>query len=450
MLASRGGVVSAVLPDSIGAEVGFEPGDVLRSINGHPLRDVIDYQFYGADERLLLVVERAGEEQGVLIERDADEELGLIFAAPLFDGLRECNNHCPFCFVRQMAPGMRRTLCLRDDDYRLSFLSGSFVTLTDLAEDDWQRIAEQHLGPLYVSVHATDVTLRRKLLGNPNAPDVLAQLRRLGDLGVEVNAQIVLVPEWNDGEALRRSIADLGDLWPTVRTLAIVPVGLTRYHRGGLRVLRPDEARAVLDLVAEVAPPLRERFGCTWVYPSDELYLLAGEPVPPATFYDDDAQRENGVGLVRELLDDWEMTRAELAAAFRRAKRRPSVPRRVTLVCGMSIAPVLSAMATELRDITGVDVEVVSVVNRLFGEQVTVSGLLTGADVLEALRGRDLGERVFLPEGMFAPGEADEERVTLDDLTLASMATQLGVPVSLASTMSEVAEPVAGRGGRRR
>ena len=348
-----------------------------------------------------------------------------------------------------MPRGMRRTLCVRDDDYRLSFLQGSYITLTNLTEADWERIGEQRLSPLYVSVHATEVALRRRMLGNPTAPDILEQLRRLGGLGIEVHAQIVVVPGRNDGAALERSIRDLAGLWPTVRTLAVVPVGLTRYHRGGLRLNTPDEAREILALVDRVAAPQRERCGCTWLYPSDELYLLAAVAVPEAAAYDDDAQRENGVGLVRELLDDWEITREQLVRWRRPLLDRMRRPRRATLVCGALIAPVLRSMATELAVLSAVALDVLPVTNAFFGADVTVSGLLTGGDVVAALRGRDLGERVFLPDVMFAPAEADEARVTLDGMSVRELEAQLGASVSLASTMGEVLGALGRRGWRR-
>lgn len=445
MPAVQGGVVSEVWPDGIGAEVGIEPGDVLISVNGHPLHDVVDYQFYGAEERLELVVARAGELHTLEIERDLDEPLGLEFASPLFDALRECRNQCAFCFVRQMPRGMRRTLCLRDDDYRLSFLSGNYITLTNLSEADWQRIGEQRLSPLYVSVHATETALRRRMLGNAAAPDVLPQLRRLGEMGIEVNAQIVVVPGWNDGEALRRSIADLAALWPTVQSLAVVPVGLTRYHRGGLRVLTAPEARDILALVDTCAEQPRSLCGCTWVYPSDEMYLLAGVAVPDADYYDDDAQRENGVGLVRELLDDWAVLRSELGR-----NRRKSAVRRATLVCGTLVAPVLAPLTAELSALLGTELHLATVANAFFGADVTVSGLLTAADVMAALKDRDLGERVFLPDVMFAPGADDAQRVTLDEVSVAQLAAQWGVPVSLAGALSDVAGVLLAKGGKRR
>lgn len=422
-----GGVIAAVLAHSVGDEVGLEPGDRLLSINGHALRDILDYRYYSAEENLVLVIEREGQRHRLEIERDYDEDLGIEFAQPLFDGLRQCNNRCPFCFVQQMPRGLRSTLYLHDDDYRYSFLQGSYVTLTNLTEDDWQRVAEQHLSPLYVSVHATDLQVRRKVLGNPEAPDILAQLRRLAEMGIRVHGQIVISPGMNDGEVLRRSIEATAALWPTVRTLAIVPVGLTRYQQGCVRPLGTDEAVAVLGIVAQYASEIRQQLGCTWLYPSDELFLLAGQPIPPSAFYDDDAQHENGVGLVRILLDDW-------LKAKRRARTVRSGVSRITLVCGTLIAPLLNEMAAEFGALAGLEAEVVPVVNRLFGEMVTVSGLLTGNDVLAALRERELGQYVFLPRAMFD----STGRLTLDDLTLDAMRERLGVPVSTASAMSEV------------
>jgi putative radical SAM enzyme (TIGR03279 family) len=424
---ANGGVISSLDPDGIGAEIGLEPGDVLVSINGHVLRDVIDYRFYGDEEELVLIVERAGEQHRLEIERDLDEDLGIAFAEPTFDGMRQCINHCPFCFVQQMPRGLRRTLYIHDDDYRYSFLQGNFITLTNLSEEDWERLTTQRLSPLYVSVHATDLETRRRLLGNPQAPDILAQLRRLREARIQVHGQTVLVPGMNDAAVLERSIADLAALWPTVQTLALVPVGLTRHQRGVVRRLTPEEARAVLDIAERVGPGLRKRTRRTWLYPSDELYLLAGRTVPPARFYDDDAQRENGVGLVRELLDDW----AEVAEQVRPVA---GPIRRATLACGALIAPVLAQLAGELSARSGVALEVVAVPNGLFGESVTVSGLLTGQDVLAALKGRDLGDRVYLPLVMF--GEEGER--TLDEISPSDLAAALGKPVALVETLSEV------------
>ena len=444
MRTSRGGIISQVLPGSIGKDVGLEQGDVLVSINGHPLRDVIDYRYYAAEEMLTLDVRRGGISHRLEIERDYNESLGLEFESAVFDRMRLCNNQCSFCFVRQMPGGMRRSLYLQDDDYRYSFLTGSFVTLTNLGKDDWQRIKEQHLSPLYVSIHATDPKVRRTMLGNPSAPDIIQQLWRLQSLGIEMHGQIVLLPGVNDGDILCRSIEELAEICPALATLAIVPVGLTRYCHRDLRPLNRQEARTALALIDRCAAAVRQRTGETWIYPSDELYLLAGRPLPDSTFYDRDDQRDNGVGLVRELLTDWQMMRDNLV-------KGSLAQRRITLVCGTLIAPILGQIVQELRGSTGLDAQLVPIVNRRFGETVTVSGLLTGQDVLTALQRRDLGERVYLPRAMFdATG-----RLALDDLTPATLAKRLATPVSQVSSMGEVVEslnrevsptPTAGEG----
>jgi len=422
-----GGVIASVAEGSVGEEIGLEPGDALVSINGHALRDVIDYRYYGAEEELVLVVDRQGERHRLVVERDYGEDLGLDFVEPVFDGMRLCANRCPFCFVSQLPPGLRRSLYLRDDDYRYSFLSASYITLTNLTPEDWDRIGEQHLSPLYVSIHASDNSVRRAMLGRPDAPDIMAQLVRLAELDIRVHGQVVIVPGMNDGEVLWRTVDDVCGLWPTVQTLALVPVGLTAHHSHGLRLLRSDEAQDIVREALGRVPGLRATLGKTWLYPSDELFLIAGEPIPDAAFYDDPAQMDNGVGLVRALLDDWATTRG-------RAGRLRTSVRRITLVCGTGIAPILGRLAAELGDATGVEVGLVPVTNRLFGETVTVSGLLCGGDVLRALEGVDLGERTFVPAAMF---EATGTR-TLDEYTLDELRARLGVPVVPVSTVGEV------------
>ena len=437
---AKGGVIAEVHSGSIAAELGLRPGDVLLSINGHILRDVIDYRFYGAEEELELVavsplcpwdkvpravgpnyrVERNGERIVYEVERGYDQELGLEFAEPTFDGLRRCNNRCEFCFLKGMPPGMRRSLYVKDDDYRYSFLFGNFITLTNLTEDDWDRLAEQRLSPLYVSVHATDLALRRRILGSLAAPDVMEQLKRLGSLSIQVHAQIVLIPGLNDGQHLARTVADLAALYPTVQSIAVVPLGLTKYHRGPFRVYRPEEAGPILTQISAWQREYRRQYGLNLVYASDEWYLLAGLEVPPAEEYDGFPQLENGVGLTRVFLDEeFRVSGCEFRVG------------RVTLVCGTLIAPLLERKAAELSEVA---VELVPVENRFFGATVTVSGLLTGRDVIEALRDHDLGDLVFLPRAMFdAAGE-----LTLDDMSPAAIGERLGVRVEVAGTMGEV------------
>jgi putative radical SAM enzyme (TIGR03279 family) len=456
------GVVAAVAEGSIAERKEVRPGDQMVSINGHALRDVIDYRFYGAEEELEIIIERDGQRRVFHVERSYDEDLGIEFTAPTFDGIRRCNSQCTFCFIAGMPKGMRPSLYVRDDDYRYSFLFGNFVTLTNLIEGDWQRLAEQRLSPLYVSVHATDLALRRRILGNPAAPDVMGQLQRLGELGVQLHTQVVLMPGLNDGPALAQTVADLAALYPTVQSIAIVPVGLTRYHRCHLRPYRSDEAGPILDRVSAWQREYRKQHGLNLVYASDEWYLLAGHEVPSADEYDGFPQLENGVGLTRVFLYDWEETRSKVQGSTlnlslppdhspaasgvdcspHRAKSSYGIKvRKIALVCGTLIAPVLEEVAAEFSQLTGLTVEVIPVVNEFFGPTVTVSGLLTGQDVITALQqrtleGRDLGDVLFLPRTMFdAAGE-----VTLDDMTPLEIGARLGTRMEIAGAMGELVE----------
>ncbi len=393
------GLIAAVAPGSLADRVGLQPGDELLAINGHELRDAIDVRFYSAEERLGLRARRGGREFTVEAERRYDEPLGLDFAHPTFDGLRRCNNRCEFCFVVQMAPDLRRPLYVKDDDYRYSFLFGNYVTLTNLDEADWDRIGEQGLSPLYVSVHATDADLRRRILRNPAAPDVMAQLRCLADLGIEVHTQIVVVPGLNDGSHLDRSVADLAGLYPAVRSVSVVPVGLTRYHRGSCRVHTDAEMRIIFEQVSGWQRRLRERLGVSFVYLSDEWYLRLGETVPVVEQYDGLDLTENGVGLTRRFLDNSHSFRFQVPGSNLKPETLKPVTS-LTLVTGTLFAPVLRRVTERLGY-----VEVVPVVNCFFGETVTVAGLLTGQDVVAQLRERELGHVVVLPPAMFGGPE---------------------------------------------
>ncbi len=434
-----GGTISAVLPDSVAEALGLRPGDGLLEINGHALRDVLDVQFYAAEEELDLLVRRGDREVLYQIEREYDVPLGIDFSSPTFDGMRRCGNRCEFCFVAQMPPGLRPSLYVRDDDYRYSVLYGSFVTLTNLTEEDWERLAEQRLSPLYISVHATDPALRRKLLGKTDIPDILPQIDRLIALGIEVHAQIVLTPEMNDGEHLDRTLEDLATRYPAVQSIGVVPVGLTKYHRGQCRRYTPSEAQAIVGQLSPAQQHYREQHGVSLVYLADEWYLLAGMDLPPDETYDGYAQIENGIGLVRQLLED-----AEALAMDGIDAANPRVGH-CTLACGMLIAPLMDRLTAELSSRSGVRIEVVPVTNRLFGETVTVSGLLAGEDVVAALQGRDLGDLVFLPQAMFAeytPGQGNSSGParTLDGMTAGEIEQRLGCRVASAGWLSQVWE----------
>jgi putative radical SAM enzyme (TIGR03279 family) len=411
-----GGEVAGVAPGSLAERIGLRPGDLLVAINGQPVRDVIDVQFLAAEELLSLHLRRNGADLVRQARRRYDEPLGLTFVHPTFDvPIRRCNNRCEFCFVAQMPPGLRPSLYVRDDDYRHSFLFGNYVTLTNLSAADWDRIASQHLSPLYVSVHATQHDLRRRVLRNPDAPDILAQLRRLAEMGIEVHTQIVVTPGLNDGQHLDRSIGDLVALHPAVRSVSVVPVGLTKYHRGGCRVHDLEEMRAVFDALTGWQRRLMPRLGARFAYLSDEWYLRLGEPIPSAAAYDGLDLTENGVGLVRRFLDAVDGISLP--------------PRRTTLVTAELFAPMLRGAVASWPQ-----VEVIPVVNRFFGPTVTVAGLLTAEDVVAQLRQQPLGDLVVLPAAMFGGPEGQ----SLDEVRPEQVAEVLGRPVVTAHALGGV------------
>jgi putative radical SAM enzyme (TIGR03279 family) len=408
------GLIEAVSPGSLAAELGLRSGDEVLSINGHALRDVIDVQFYAAET-----------------ERAYGRPLGIHFAHPTFDiDIRRCNNLCEFCFVLQTAPRMRRTLYIKDDDYRYSFLQGHYVTLTNLSDEDWARIEEQRLSPLYISVHATDLELRRDVLRNPNAPDVMAQLRWLGERGIELHTQIVVTPGLNDGPHLDRSIADLADVWPAVRSISVVPVGITRHHKYGYRPNTLDECRTVLDQVTVWQGKYLARWGVRFAYLTDEWYLVLDEPIPTGDEYDGLALQENGLGMVRAFLDEWTELKPELRP-IREIKK-------LTLVTGTLFGPTLAKVASEFAELTGVDLEVVPVTNQRLGETITVAGLLMGQDIVDQLRDRALGDLVVLPRIAFD----HPDDIALDDVAPEHISQALGRPLVLAECMEDLWEAV--------
>lgn len=436
-----GGLIDTIQPDSIADAIGLQPGDRVLAVGGVSLRDIIDYRFALAEAFVELTVWSGGEMLTCEIEKDPDDDLGIVFAEPLFVPLRSCANACAFCFVRQMPPGLRSSLYVRDDDYRLSFLYGNFITLTNLEEADWQRIGEQHLSPLYISVHTTDTDLRARLMGRRTMPDVLAQIRRLGAMGIRVHTQIVACPGWNDGPALQRTINDLASLFPVVQSIAIVPVGLTGYYRsgktinqhsreqGGLSIQRygPAEACAIVEMARAWGNQYRQKIGVQMVYPADEFFLLCGEPLPPVSFYDGYPQYANGVGMTRDFLNEWARARHHLP-------RTLSHPLRVALVCGTLFAPTLQRLLARVT-IGGLDMCVLPVRNRFFGDTVTVSGLLTGQDVLTTLQSGSY-DRVVLPRSMV--DHAGHQ--TLDGYRVEDIGEATGRPVELVGTASELVQ----------
>jgi putative radical SAM enzyme (TIGR03279 family) len=431
---NRGGVVEAVREGSPADRAGIRAGERITAIDGRPLRDAVDFQYYAAEDVISLEV--VGERgRTVTIARPPDADLGIAFEDAAFDGVRTCNNSCFFCFLKGNPKGMRKTLYVKDDDYRLSFFHGNFVTLTNLTEEDWARIGEQRLSPLNVSVHATELELRRYLLGNGTAPDVIAQLRRLGAMGIETNTQVVLCPGVNDGAALDRTIGDLAALWPHVRNVSIVPVGATmvaeerierQCHGEEIDACTPEHARAVIAQMSRYQRRFRRDRGRTFVYLADEYYLTAGIEPPGGAHYDGFPQYENGIGMTRSLIDDWKRARRRIAGG-------PRV-RCMTIACGTLIAPTLRRLAAELMDATGVVVRVRPVENTFFGPRVNVSGLLVGEEFARALAGQDLGELVVLPRYAL---DSTGTRF-LDDVTASALQDHLGAPLRFATTMRDI------------
>lgn len=403
--------IAEIESGSIAEELNLEIGTRVVRINGARVRDGIDLTFLLADTELELeTVSPDGDTVIYEIERDPGTAVGI---QPAPDTIRECANKCVFCFIDGNPEGARNTLWLRDDDFRLSFTYGSYVTLTNLGPKGLQRLVDQRLSPLYVSVHATDPELRRRLLVNDRAGMIMDQLRFLIDGGLDVHTQVVLCPEWNDGAALDQTIEDLWELGPSVRSLSVVPVGLTRYNvNRPVRLLESGEAQAVIGQVDRArARALAER-GEGWCYAADEMYLIAGQPLPDASYYDDGALHENGVGAVRRFVDLFD---AE-------ADRIPRMDgRRLRLVTGRSMQPFIEARAPRLAAVTGARVEVVTVRNEYFGETVTIAGLLGGRDILNALQGDASEEDLVV-----LPAEAlNQDDVFIDDFSLAEFRSAL-------------------------
>ena len=430
------GWVREVVPESPADRAGLQPGDLIRTINGQTIRDLVDYRFYVADEELTVGFERQLNQHEVQISKTYDENLGVLFGEEPAPFIRQCANKCVFCFIKglpeRFAPqpglphGMRSTLYIKDDDYRYSFLFGNFITLTNLKEHDWQRLDEQKLTPLYVSVHTTDPDLRRKMVDGPRAGDIIEHIERLGSMGITCHTQLVLCPPINDGPHLDRSIHDLAELRPTVESISVVPVGLTKYNNmiktGDLPPLRHytrEEAEAVIEQVETY----QHRFetddpdGNPFVYLSDEWYYLTEREFPPAKHYGSYAQIENGVGMTRYLMDQW-------ARSKRKLPMNLSQPRRVTLVTSTMARPVIEEFAEDMRKVESLEVQVLPVVNTFFGAEVTVAGLLCGQDVLTALQEHgNLGDLVLLPRVML---DNAGERF-LDDTTVEEFMD--GIPV---------------------
>lgn len=433
----HGGIIAVIEAESFAAEVGLQRGDEVLVVNGQPVEDVIDVQYYAADEWIEMTIRRGGMLLNVAGPRLYNQVLGIEFEHPTFDiDIRRCNNLCPFCFVLQMPNRMRRALYVKDDDYRYSFLHGHFVTLTNLTDHDWERISEQFLSPLYVSVHATDLETRRACLRNPTAPDILAQLAWLRDHDIEVHTQLVITPGLNDGPHLTKSIRDLAAFWPTVQSISVVPVGLTKHHKYERRPLNKAEMRVIVDEVHAFQADFLGKFGVRFAYLTDEFYLQLDGPVPPKAHYDGLSLEENGQGMVRNFLDDWKRVRKEV-----RSQKPEWKYASATLVTGALFAPTLAKVANEFAKLAQVSLDVAAITNERLGQTITVSGLLMGEDVIAQLRDRAVNEILILPRIMFDHPQG----VALDDRSPLDIARALNRPVALADAMGDVLDALTGQ-----
>ncbi|MEO5510368.1 MAG: DUF512 domain-containing protein [Longimicrobiales bacterium] len=410
--------IAEIVPGTIADELRLEIGSRVVRINGESVRDIVDLRFLEADGSIEIEIANPGDGERTVyeIEKDEGEGLGIVPAA---DAVRQCANKCVFCFIDGNPAGARKSLHLKDDDFRLSFTYGSYVTLTNLGPKGFERLIEQRLSPLYVSVHATDPDLRERLLGVPRGGDIVEQLRALTSAGLEVHTQIVLCPEWNDGAALQQTIDELWDIGPGVLSLSVVPVGLTQYNLNRpIRMLTPAEAADSIRLVDRARERSFAARGTGWAYVGDEMFFIAEQPVPEAFYYDDWPLTENGVGAVRKLMDDFDASFADIPAP---------AGKRIALVTGIRMAPVFEPMIRRYNDERGAHVEVVAVPNGMFGPTVSTAGLLPAASILAALEGRAY-DAVLLP----AEALNDDERF-IDDVSLETLVEALAPAIMIPS-----------------
>lgn len=418
-------VVELVVTGSAAETAGLCVGDKVLSVNGAPLRDIVDWRFHTAGERVELVYERDGAREAVTIEKGYDEDLGLGFVDDLFDQMHICKNKCVFCFLYQQPKGLRPSLYVKDDDYRLSFLHGNYVTLTNLKEGELDRICEQRLSPMFVSIHATDPVVRAKMLGRKQPEPILPILNRLADARIQVHGQVVLVPGYNDGADLEQTVTELAAMHPEARgtyggvlSLAVVPVGITQFRErlAPVTVVSPEYAAELLDWAEEKRERFRKELGSRFLFLSDEFYLNSGRPIPPRSHYEGFPQLEDGIGLVRLFLDDLEKVERKLPKAAPK-------PGSYTLVTGEIAAPLLQKFATAMNRVEGLRVNVCPVHNWFFEGNITVTGLLVGQDILRAVSNlTEVGDTIVLPSVTMRDGED----VFLDEMTLPELEQQIG------------------------
>ena len=421
--------IAWVEPGSIAEELGLEPGDAIEEINGNEIEDIFDYQYYVEDEYLdVLILTKDGEECVLEIEKDEDEDLGITFESSLMDEYHSCCNKCMFCFIDQMPPGMRETLYFKDADSRLSFLQGNYITLTNMRDKDIERVIKYHLSPINISVHTTNPELRCKMLHNRFAGDALKKVDILYQGGIEMNGQIVLCRGVNDGEELERSIRDLTQYLPLLRSVSVVPVGLSKY-RDGLYPLEPftkEEAKEVIRTIEKWQKKVYAEYGIHFIHAGDEWYLLAEEEVPEEERYDGYLQLENGVGMLRLLFNEFEEGYAKLEDGVHQEE--------ISLATAKLAYPYLERMAKKMEEkYKGLKVHTYCIRNDFFGERITVSGLITGQDLMKQLKDQPLGSRLLIPCNML---KMDED-IFLDDFTLKEVSDTLQVPIDIVKSSGQ-------------
>ena len=416
--------ITDVLPRSRAARAGILPGDILHSINQKEIRDVLDYRFYLVEKDITLSLSRADQHFEVHIKKQEYDDIGLDFETPLMDKKHSCENKCVFCFIDQLPKGMRSTLYFKDDDSRLSFLHGNYITLTNLHKEDIQRIIDMRISPINISVHTTNPELRVKMMKNKRSGEVLSYIRMLAEAGISICCQIVLCKGLNDGDELTRTMTDLAKFAPAMESTAVVPAGLTRF-RDGLYPLEPftsEECAHVIRQITEFGDRCVEQYGSRLFYPADEFYIQAGQPLPPDEFYEGYPQIQNGVGMLTDLATtfEWELEEiGEYLSEFH-------APRRVSVVTGVAAYDHIHTLCRKLSDaVEGLDIHVYPVINHFFGETITVAGLLTAKDMIEQLTGKDLGDELLFPATCLR-AEGD---LFLDDRTPEELSSALHVPV---------------------
>ncbi|MCI6512187.1 MAG: DUF512 domain-containing protein [Coprococcus catus] len=434
-------VIQSIVPGSIAEEMELQPGDTVLAINGQDIEDVFDYHYLVNDEYIEMLIRTAnGTEEVLEIEKDYDEDIGIVFESSLMDDYRSCSNNCIFCFIDQLPKGMRETMYFKDDDSRLSFLQGNYITMTNMKDEALERIIRYKLEPINVSVHTTNPELRCMMLHNRFAGKIMEQLQKLYEGGIIMNGQIVLCKNVNDGEELERSIRDLSSFIPNIESVSVVPVGLSD-HREGLYPLEPfnrEDAREVIACIEKWQKKLYEEYGTHFIHASDEWYLLAGYEMPEEERYDGYLQLENGVGMIRLLTEEFH---EGLKEAVTDGKKR-----HVTIATGHSAVGTIRKLAEELCEkFPNVTVDVYEIVNHFFGEQITVSGLMTGTDLKEQLQGKDLGETLLLPVNILRSGE--DVQILLDDITIPELENTLQIPISIVqSNGQDLVDKILGRG----